>query len=114
MTAEPCSHGDPSGHCIECSIEEIRDVTESRNAPQPTDSGVPIRFGEGLIAQRTYERHGRRMRCVAKLGGVGDWTAYEGPADWSPEKVARSGDKLRSPEEAVELFPFLVAERWRW
>ncbi len=50
------------------------------------------------------------IKVVAVAGYANDWAAYEGPTDWSDEKVARNGDKLTAAE-AEPLFHVMTASR---
>ncbi len=43
------------------------------------------------------------IKIVAVAGPTNDWVAYQGPTDWTDERVAVSGDKLLV-ETARQLF----------
>ena len=48
------------------------------------------------------------VKVVAVVGPNDDWAAYEGPTDWSDERVATEGDKLLLAQ-AEMLFYVLMA-----
>lgn len=49
---------------------------------------------------------------VAVVGDCGDWAAYAGLADWTPEQVADNGDKI-DQQAAERLFPVCRNLKWR-
>jgi hypothetical protein len=50
---------------------------------------------------------------VATVGDVGDWAAYAGLADWTPDQVATEGEKI-DQKAAERLFPVCVNAGLRW
>lgn len=91
-----------------------RDLLTQMNPPQPT----PLPWmAEKIVPSGALPLRGatpgRLLRVVAKEGHVNDWAAYCHYADeHDAESVARHGDKLFL-DEAVVVFPFLVAARYR-
>ena len=48
---------------------------------------------------------GKLLRWVAVRGGIHDWCIYAQEASWSPESIARHGDKIYSERIVESLVP---------
>ncbi len=78
---------------------------------------------EGYMAKRRYrdkrvvapddvkEGDAFAIKVVAVVGAANDWTAYQGPSDWTDDQVAEHGEKLLSEAAKLLFYPCAISDR---
>ena len=51
------------------------------------------------------------LKVVAVTGAANDWTAYQGPSDWTDDQVAEHGEKLLSEAAKILFYPLACSGR---
>ncbi len=51
------------------------------------------------------------IKVVAVVGFANDWTAYQGPSDWTDDQVAEGGNKVLAEAAKILFYPCATSGR---